>query len=89
MQSLTEQQNSRAALAKHEAFSMIANSFKSYFDPRRQMDDDYVQSILNEAASELDKLRKENVEVRKIMGIGESDSVQDAVAKLLLSAYHP
>ena len=89
IQSLTEQQNSRVERAKHEVFSMVANAFKRFFDPRNQLDDEYVQSLLERASSELDRLLKQDTDVRRIIGITANDSIQDAIAKVLMSAYHP
>ena len=89
IQSLTEQQNSKVELAKHEAFSMVANAFKRFFDPRNQLDEEYVQSLLERASSELDRLLKQDTDIRRIIGISNTDSIQDAIAKILMSAYHP
>ena len=88
IQSLTEQQNAKIELAKHEAFSMIANAFRRYFDPRNQLDKAYVQSLLEKVSSDLDRLLRQDAEVRSIIGINGADSIQEAVARILLSAYH-
>ena len=69
-------------------FSMIANAFRRYFDPRNQLDEAYVQSLLEKVSSDLDRLLRQDAEVRSIIGINGADSIQEAVARILLSAYH-
>jgi chromosome segregation ATPase len=88
MQVSVEEHKARLVNEKRETFSIVANAFRQFFDPRNQLDTKYLQSIVERASADLTKLQRQDGALRKIVGIGTLDSLEDAITKILLSAYH-
>jgi hypothetical protein len=87
MQASVEEQKAKSDNEKRETFSIVANAFRQFFDPRNLVDTKYVQSIVERASSDLTKLQRQDAALRKIVGVGTSDCLEGAITKILLSAY--
>jgi gas vesicle protein len=70
-------------------FSIIRNCFREYVDSSRVMDFEYVREVLERVADDVGRLGRQDSAVRKVLGIGPRQALEDAVAKILLSIYHP
>jgi chromosome segregation ATPase len=84
-----EDQRMNLELEKREAFSLIANAFRQYFDARNPLEGHYVQSMLEKVTADFQRLSAQDASLRKILGIGPGESLEDSVTKIVLSAYHP
>jgi chromosome segregation ATPase len=84
-----EEQRERIEREKREVLAMIANQFKQYYDPRNELDAHTVQQIVEKASGDLNRFVRQDTSLRKIVGIGSSDSLEEAMTTIVLAAYHP
>jgi chromosome segregation ATPase len=85
-QSLTDELNANHEGELRKLYGFIVKSFKRFFDGRRPMGDDCVRSIVERAAVESERLWQCDCTIRRLLGLGATESTEEAVAKLLLGS---
>lgn len=88
-QSIMEQERSNQEMEKRKLFGFVAKSFRQFFDGRKQLSDDCFKTLIKNVADEIERLMSEEAALRRLLGITPSESIQDHVAKLLLTLYKP
>ncbi|OHT00453.1 hypothetical protein TRFO_32859 [Tritrichomonas foetus] len=88
-QALLEEEKSRQETEKRKLFGFVAKSFRHFFDGKTQLTDECFKSVIKSASYELERLLAEEAAMKRLLGIGPTESPQDSVAKLLLSLYRP
>ncbi|EAY12548.1 hypothetical protein TVAG_139280 [Trichomonas vaginalis G3] len=86
-QNVIDENKSNFNREKRKIIGFVAQQFKSFFDAHCELDDNSLKTIVNNVKDEMDKLIKTDKNLRKILMIGEYDSVEDAVSKVMLSVY--
>lgn len=88
-QSMLEKERSNQEMEKRKLFGFVAKSFHQFFDGRKQLNDECFKILIKNASDEIERLMSEDAATRRLLGISPSESIQDSVAKLLLTLYKP
>jgi chromosome segregation ATPase len=72
---------------KRTLFAFIANHFNQFFDGRQTQTAQSFKSVVVQARAEIERLRKADAAVRRLLCLTANDSTEEAVAELLLSLY--
>ncbi|EAX91605.1 hypothetical protein TVAG_385570 [Trichomonas vaginalis G3] len=64
-------------------FGMIGTSFKQFYDARSKLDMQKTREIIDQASSQLNKLRNSDIHLRSLLGLEENDSIEDVVTNIL------
>lgn len=86
-QSRIDEERANFNREKRKIIGFVAQQFRKFFDAHCELDDNSLRTTVNAVRDELDKYSKSDINIRKILMIGETDSVEDAVSKLVLSIY--
>ena len=80
-----EEQRTKAEVEKRRLFALGADAFRSFFNPSEQIDERSFRTVLERARDTISKLSKSDVAIRRMLGAGEQQTTQDAVAQLLMA----
>jgi chromosome segregation ATPase len=69
---------------KRKLVGFVIKEFKEFFDGRQQLSEDCFKGLVQSTSYEFSRLRRADASLRRLLGIGVRESVEDAVAKLLL-----
>ena len=69
-------------------FAFIANEFRRYFNVEKGLDENNFKELISYVSNELHRLSKQENNIRKILGINSSDSIEEIVSNLLVSFYN-
>ena len=86
--SIEEEQKEHFINQKKEIYSVVANSFKSYYDSRQQLDEHSFKELLFNVSNDLIRLHNQENKVRNLLGIGPNEPLEEAITKLFLSQSH-
>lgn len=86
-QKIVEEERNQQIKDKRKLFGFVAKSFRQYFDGSQQLNDDSFKSLINQVSDDVERMTSQEAALRRLLGIGQSESIQDSVAKLLLSGY--
>lgn len=70
---------------KREIISQVVSLFQDHVNVSAPIDDKSLRSLLNQAKSEITRLRNTNTTIRRMVHAGEYQTTEDAVACMLLS----
>lgn len=84
-QTLIEEMKAKHEEEKTKLCSFVIKHFKELFDGRQYVDVSCMKQIVELASSEYHRLLMSDESIRRLLGIGMSESTEDAVSKLLLS----
>jgi chromosome segregation ATPase len=79
----------KVARERRELLTTIQTILRRYVDTNREMNSSYIREVLGKVSEDLTSLERQDSSLRRLLGIGVNQSLEDAVAKLLLSVYHP
>lgn len=80
-----EEQRTKAEVEKRRLFALGADAFRSFFNPSEQIDERSFKAVLEKARNTISKLSQSDVAIRRMLGAGEQQTTQDAVAQLLMT----
>lgn len=83
-----EDERARLEEEKRKIYGLMASNFHNLFDARQQLNDAGYKAFVEKCATEMSKLVRQDANLRRLLGLGASESIEDAVQKLLLSLYH-
>ena len=83
-----EDERARLEEEKRKIYGVMASNFHNLFDARQQLNDAGYKAFVEKCAAEMTKLARQDANLRRLLGLGATESVEDAVQKLLLSLYH-
>lgn len=87
-QNIDDQIDQKVARAKQQIYATVAKAFSKFFDASSLLDDDQFDGIVEAAAEEVKRLEKQEEALRQLLALPMGRSIEDAVAKLLVSTYH-
>ena len=68
---------------KRDIYHFGADLFKQFFDPRRQLTDESYKVMLQAAKNELSRMQKQEMCIRRMLGAGNGESAESAIARNL------
>ncbi|OHT00588.1 hypothetical protein TRFO_07931 [Tritrichomonas foetus] len=83
-----EDERARFEEEKRKIFGIVASNFHTLFDARQQLNDAGFRAFVEKCSAELSKFSRQDAGLRRLLGLSATESVEDAVQKLLLSLYH-
>jgi chromosome segregation ATPase len=86
-QNRIEQLKSAHEANKRNLLASVIGSFQAYFDGSRELNDDSLESVVNGAKRELDRLKSSDEAVRRLLGLGPEDAAEAAIVALLRELY--
>ncbi|OHT12331.1 hypothetical protein TRFO_17923 [Tritrichomonas foetus] len=82
-----EELKSQYDLEKRNIFGYIATSFRQFFNASSILNEDSFKSLVDTVHAELLRLAKQDLTLRKILGITPAESIESHISKLLLDMY--
>lgn len=86
-QSVIDDLKASFTIEKRKIISYIAQNFRQYFDAKHELEEESFKIIVTKAREELDRLLNQETSIRHLLGLTSKASIEDAVAKLILSMY--
>lgn len=83
-----EDERARLEEEKRKIYGLMASNFHNLFDARQQLNDAGYKAFVEKCATEMAKLARQDANLRRLLGLGSTESIEDAVQKLLISLYH-
>lgn len=80
-----EEQKARAEADKRKIFTIGADAFRNFFNPSEQIDERTFKVVIDKAKNTITQLQKSDNDIRRLLGVGESQTTLDAVAQLVMS----
>ena len=85
---IADEQRHKWEAEKRNLFCFFAQQFGSFFDAKQSLNEDSFKIIVNRIKNEIEKHKKQEQTIRKLLKARESQSTEDALADLVLSL-HP
>ncbi|OHS93399.1 hypothetical protein TRFO_11810 [Tritrichomonas foetus] len=79
-----EEQRTRAENEKRRLFAIGTDAFRSYFNPSEQIDERSFKAVLDNARDTIQSLQNSDTAIRRMLGVHDAQTTQDAVAQLLM-----
>jgi chromosome segregation ATPase len=86
-QHMIDQVKSACETDKRNLLAFVIGSFQAFFDGRREINDDSLKSVVEDARNELDRLRVSDEAVRRLLGVDPRESTEAAILNLLRDRY--
>ena len=80
-----EEQRTKSEVERRRLFALGADAFRSFFNPSEQIDERAFRNVLDKARDTIARLSKSDLAIRRMLGAGEQQTTQDAVAQLLMA----
>ncbi|KAK8834574.1 hypothetical protein M9Y10_012637 [Tritrichomonas musculus] len=80
-----EEQKARSEAEKRKIFTLGAEAFRNFFNPNEQIDERSFKLVLDRARNTITQLQKSDNDIRRLLGVGESQTTLDAVAQMVMS----
>jgi DNA repair exonuclease SbcCD ATPase subunit len=74
---------------KRRIYGFFANAFRQFFDSTKQLGEESFKDLVSQVKLEMDRLIRQENSIQRLLKITQYESVEDSVAKLLLSLYRP
>lgn len=87
-QAFEDEVDQKVAKTKQKIYALIAKAFSKFFDASLTLDDDQFEGIVEAASDEVKRLEKQDEALRQLLGLPPGKSIEDAVARLMVSTYH-
>ena len=85
---LADEQKHKWEAEKRSLFCYIAQQFGSFYDAKQSLNEDSFKQIVNKIKLEIERHKKQEKTIRKLIKAKESQATEDALADLVLSI-HP
>lgn len=72
---------------KKSLYQYAANSFNLFFDMNSKLNEDSYKETIQKSSNELEKLIKQDIAIRRILGITKNESPELAISQLLIALY--
>ena len=88
MQNSIEEIKSQYDLEKRSIYSYIATAFRQFFNAGYNLDENAIRSLVDRVQAELTKLLKQDISLRKLLGVSQSEALENYISKLLVDMCH-
>ena len=72
---------------KKKVMGYAVKQFHDFYDGKKKIDESSYKETLSKASNELKKLIQQDISVRRLLGITNNESIEQAVSTLLMSLY--
>jgi len=69
---------------KRTILSFVIDEFRQYFDPNENIDDASFKKVVFKAKESLNKYKQSDSSIRRLIGVSNSQTTEDAIAELIL-----
>lgn len=86
-QNLIEEERCRSQEEKRKIYGFFAHQFRQYYDSRKTLEDETFKETVLNVHAEIERLTRQDVSLRRLLGLDKNESPEEAVSRLLLNMF--